>query len=148
MAGRISRENGGKEVKAEDLMNSAFDYKAAGITDEKQIENGLNMEVKHSDDANIHENMLDIVSMTNQYGKDYVLDDKKRASMQDTIKSNVKGEKNQDSVWDLYTQTLGFDTDKLSSKYKMQRNTKREEAQTENHRIRSSKSVGNQSGSK
>ena len=93
--------------------------KAAGITDEKQIESGLAMETKHSGDRNIHENMLDIVSMTNQYGKDYVLDDKKRASMQDTIRASVKDEKNQEKVWNLYTQTLGLDN--LGSKYKMQK---------------------------
>ena len=151
MAGRISSKNNGKEVKAEDLMNAAFDYKVAGITDEKQIENGLNMEVEHSDDANIHKNMLDIVSMTNQYGKDYVLDDKKRASMQDTIKSNVKGEKNQDRVWDLYTKTLGFNTEKMGDKYKMQRNIKPVDTKTKNQQIKSSKSgspsSSNQSGS-
>lgn len=118
MAGRISKSTG-KEVNAKDLMNSAFDYKAAGITDEKQIESGLAMEAKHSGDRNIHENMLDIVSMTNQYGKDYVLDDKKRASMQDTIRASVKDEKNQEKVWNLYTQTLGLDN--LGSKYKMQK---------------------------
>ena len=123
MAGRISNA-ANKDIKAEDLMNLAFDYKKAGITDEKQIENGLTMEAKHSGEGNIHENMLDIVNMTNQYGKDYVLDDKKRASMQDTIKANVSGEKNQDKVWNLYTETLGLDANKLGSKYKMQRSNK------------------------
>lgn len=118
MAGRISSSTG-KDVNAEDLMDLAFDYKAAGITDEKQIESGLAMEAKHSGDKNIHKNMLDIVSMTNQYGKDYVLDDKKRASMQDTIRASVKDEKNQEKVWNLYTQTLGLDN--LGSKYKMQK---------------------------
>ena len=46
---------------------------------------------------------------------------KKRSSMQDTIKSKVKGAKNQDKVWDLYTEALGFDSNSLGDKYKMQR---------------------------
>ena len=65
--------------------------------------------------------MIDIVNMAGSYGKDYVLDDKKRSSMQDTIKSKVKGAKNQDKVWDLYTEALGFDSNSLGDKYKMQR---------------------------
>lgn len=118
MAGRISKETG-KDVDAKALMESAFDYKKAGITDEKQIERGLTMETKHDSDSNIHENMIDIVGMTKDYGKEYVLDDKKRAAVQDTIKSTVNGESNQDRVWNLYTETLGFKN--LDSKYAMQR---------------------------
>ncbi len=121
MAGRISRATQ-QDVNAKDLMSAAFDYKLAGITDEKQIENGLKMEAKYGkDNKNIHENMIDIVNMSSSYGKDYVLDDKKRSSMQDTIKSKVKGAKNQDKVWDLYTEALGFDSNSLGDKYKMQR---------------------------
>lgn len=121
MAGRISRATQ-QDVSAKDLMSAAFDYKLAGITDEKQIENGLKMEAKYGkDNKNIHENMIDIVNMAGSYGKDYVLDDKKRSSMQDTIKSKVKGAKNQDKVWDLYTEALGFDSNSLGDKYKMQR---------------------------
>ena len=71
MAGRISKETG-KDVDAKALMESAFDYKKAGITDEKQIERGLTMETKHDSDSNIHENMIDIVGMTKDYGKEYV----------------------------------------------------------------------------
>lgn len=118
MAGRISQSSG-HEVSAKELMESAFDYKKAGIVDDKQIENGLSMEAKYSKDKNIHENMIDVVSMTKNYGKDYVLDDKKRTAMQDTIKANVNGTKNQDKVWDLYTETLGLN--KLGDKYKMKR---------------------------
>ena len=119
MAGRISRETG-KNVNAKTLMESAFDYKKAGITDDKQIERGLTMETKYNEDRNIHENMVDIVGMTKDYGRDYVLDDKKRSAMQDTIKSKVNGQRNQDKVWELYTETLGFKN--LDSKYAMQRN--------------------------
>ena len=78
------------------------------------------MEAKHSDNSNIHENMIDVVNMTKDYGKEYVLDDKKRSAMQDTIKSKVNGQRNQDKVWELYTETLGFKN--LDSKYAMQRN--------------------------
>lgn len=123
MAGRISRATQ-HDVDAKDLMSAAFDYKLAGITDEKQIENGLKMEAKYRNNKNIHENMIDIVDMANSYGKDYVLDDKKRGAIQDTIKSKVKDEKNQDRVWDLYTEALGFDSNSLGAKYRMQRNNK------------------------
>lgn len=119
MAGRISQETGKKDIDIDQLMDLGFDYKKAGISDYKQIESGLTMEMKHSDDKNIHKNMVDIVNMTNNYGKDYVLDDKKRTAMQDTIKSTVKNQKTQDKVWDLYTETLGFKN--LDKKYGMKR---------------------------
>lgn len=106
MAGRIKTKSG-QDVKTEDLMKAAFDYKKAGITDEKQIETGLTMEAKHGGvNGDKHDNMIDVVNMANTYGKDYVLDDKKRNSLQGVIKDTVKGEKNQNEVWDLYTEAL------------------------------------------
>lgn len=108
MAGRIKKSTG-HDVKTEDLMRSAYDYKKAGITDEKQIENGLTMEAKHGGvNGENHENMMDIVNMANTYGRDYVLDDKKRNSLQGVIKDKVKGEQNQNKVWDFYTEALGI----------------------------------------
>jgi len=119
MADRISISTG-RDVKAEDLMKSAYDYKKAGITDEKQIENGLAMETRYKDQSNIHENMLDIVGMTNKYGEEYVMDDKKRESLQKRITTGVKGEENQNKVWNMYTETLGFKN--LDKSYDIQRN--------------------------
>lgn len=116
MAGRIYSATG-KNVSTEDLMQSAFDYKKAGITDEKDIEKGLTMETRYKDQSGIHENMIDIVNMTKSYGKDYVMDEKKRNSMQQMIKANVSGEKNQNKVWDLYTETLGSDVKKYGKQY-------------------------------
>lgn len=109
MAGRIARETGNNNIKAEDLMAASFDYQKAGITDDKQIETGLTMEAKHGGiNGDKHQNMIDIVNMTKDYGKDYVLDEKKRNSMQEMIKTSVSGERNQDEVWNLYTETLGM----------------------------------------
>ena len=110
MAGRIKTSTG-EDVATEDLMRAAFEYKKAGITDEKQIEAGLAIEAKYGGvNGDKHDNMIDVMNMANTYGRDYVLDDKKRASLQGMIKDNVKGEKNQNEVWDLYTQALGFDS--------------------------------------
>lgn len=109
MAGRIAQETGNNNIKAEDLMAASFDYQKAGITDEKQIETGLTMEAKHGGvSGNNHEKMIDIVNLTKDYGKDYVIDDKKRNSMQELIKANVSGERNQNDVWNFYTEALGM----------------------------------------
>ena len=106
MAGRIKTSTG-EDVATEDLMRAAFEYKKAGITDEKQIEAGLAIEAKYGGvNGDKHDNMIDVMNMANTYGRDYVLDDKKRASLQGMIKDNVKGEKNQNEVWDLYTEAL------------------------------------------
>lgn len=108
MAGRISQKVG-RDIDPTELMRLGFDYEKANITDDDQIERGLTMEMKHSDNDNIHNNMIDIVGMTKEYGKDYITDDKKRNTMQDMIKANVDGVDNQNNVWDLYTETLGME---------------------------------------
>lgn len=108
MAGRIKATTG-YDVNTENLMKAAFDYKKAGITDEKQIENGLTLEAKNDKGAvggNNHEKVMDVINMTKTYGKDYMIDDKKRNSLQGLIKDKVKGEENQNKVWDLYSQAL------------------------------------------
>ena len=108
MTGRISQKVG-RDIDPTELMRLGFDYEKANITDDDQIERGLTMEMKHSDNDNIHNNMIDIVGMTKEYGKDYITDDKKRNTMQDMIKANVDGVDNQNNVWDLYTETLGME---------------------------------------
>ena len=111
MAGRIKASTG-HDVKTEDLMQAAFDYKKAGITDEKQIENGLTLEAKNDNGVvggNNHENVMDVINMTKTYGRDYMIDDKKRNSLQGVIKDKVKGEENQNKVWDLYSQALSME---------------------------------------
>ena len=116
MAGRIKTATG-RDVSTEDLMKSAFDYRKAGITDEKQIENGLTMEAKYGGvNGDNHEKMMDVVNMANSYGRDYVIDDKKRNSLQTLIKDKVNGEQNQNEVWKFYTETLGFN-EKTANRY-------------------------------
>lgn len=117
MAERISKKTN-THVDAKELMERGFDYQVAGL-DDKQMERGLTTEMKHKGDKNIHENMLDVTKMASSYGDDYIFDDKKRTSMQDKIKSKVKGEQQQDRIWNLYTDTLGYD--KLDSKYNIKR---------------------------
>ena len=115
MAGRI-RATTKKDVSTEDLMKSAYDYKKAGIADEKQIETGLTLESKYGGvNGDRHDNMIDIVKMSNSYGKDYVIDEKKRNSMQEMIKANVNGEQNQNEVWKLYTEAL--DMEKIGQRH-------------------------------
>ena len=109
MAGRI-KTNTEKNVSVDDLMAASFDYQKAGITDEKQIETGLTMEAKYGGvNGDKHDHMIDIVNMTKDYGKDYVTDDKKRNQIQDVIKTNVDGSKNQKEIWKFYTEALGME---------------------------------------
>ena len=109
MAGRIKQATQ-QNVDTKDLMKAAFDYKKSGITDEKQIETGLTLEAKNGGvNGDNHQKMIDVVDMANSYGKDYVLDEKKRNSLQGVIKDKVDGEKNQNEVWDFYTQALGME---------------------------------------
>ena len=133
MAGRIKTKSG-QDVKTEDLMKAAFDYKKAGITDEKQIETGLTMEANHGGvNGDKHDNMIDVVNMANTYGKDYVLDDKKRNSLQGVIKDTVKGEKNQNEVWDLYTEALDINKN-TAKRYAINPPTRQQSSQGQTRR--------------
>lgn len=117
MAGRIKKATG-QNVEAETLMQAAFDYKKANITDEKQIETGLTMEAKYGGvNGEKHDNMIDIMNMTKDIKKDNIRDEKKRKTTQDMIRANV-GENNtkaQDEVWKYLTEALG--EDEMGRKY-------------------------------
>ena len=108
----------GTDIETGELMKKAFDYKRAGM-DEKQIKRGLSMETdpRFSGQNDIHESMLDIMQMTGDYGKEYVLDEKKRKTMQDMIKSSTGESQQQDRIWNLYTEALGLNN--LGPEYRM-----------------------------
>ena len=100
-------EKTGNTYTAQDLMNSAFDYKVAGLSDD-QIEKGLELESKYGGvGGRNHEQMMDIVGLTGKYGQDYILDDKKRSAMEGIVASKVSNKKQQEQVMQLFAEAHG-----------------------------------------
>ena len=100
-------EKTGKSYSAEDLMNSAFDYKVAGLSDD-QIETGLELESKYGGvGGRNHDQMMDIVGLTGKYSQDYILDDKKRNAMEGFVASKVSDPKQQQKVMQLFAEAHG-----------------------------------------
>lgn len=97
----------GNIYTAEDLMNSAFDYKVAGLSDD-QIEKGLELESKYGGvGGRNHEQMMDIVGLTGKYNQDYILDDKKRSAMEGFVASKVSNKRQQEQVMQLFAEAHG-----------------------------------------
>lgn len=84
----------GYNGSVKDLMSAAADYKEAGVTDDKLIQNALKAEYKKngSVDGSNHKQFVDMASFADQngFGKDYIDDDKKRTSLENVISSTVQ----------------------------------------------------------
>lgn len=97
----------------QELMNAAADYKEAGITDDKLIQNSLKAEYKRDGkiNGNSHDQFVDVASFSheNGFGKEYIEDDKKRATLENIISSNnkIKDEKAQRAVAQTFAEIYG-----------------------------------------
>lgn len=102
------QEDGGN-CSLDQAMSAAFDYKAAGLSDD-QISTGLQLEAKHGGvGANNHEQMLDIMGLTNKYGQEYILDEKKRNSMEGWVGSKVGNDQSkQQRIMQLFAESQGL----------------------------------------
>lgn len=101
MAGRIYQTTG-KNYSAKELMDASFDYQKAGITDEKQIEKGLELEAKHGGINGVnHDKMIDVMDFSTKYDRNSFTDSKKLAGLEGDVRSRVSGERNQLEVMNL-----------------------------------------------
>lgn len=108
MAANISQETH-QEYTPKQLMEAAFDYQKAGITDEAQIEKGLTLEAKYGGvGAQNHKKMMDVMKFTQTYGKEHVTDEKKRTAVEDVVRSKITGEQNQKDVMKLWSEANGL----------------------------------------
>lgn len=100
------QENGG-DCTLEQAMNAAFDYKVAGISDDK-IATGLELESQHGGiGGNQHEQMMDIMNLTNKYSSEYITDDKKRGALEGIVASNIKNTSQQNAIMQLFAEAHG-----------------------------------------
>ena len=95
----------------QDLMNAAADYKEAGITDDKLIQNSLKAEYKRDKTINgsSHDKFVDIASFSqeNGFGREYIDDDKKRNTLEGVISSTIKNPEQQKEAGQMFAEIYG-----------------------------------------
>lgn len=95
-----------------EFMNAVFDLKEAGVQDEELIKNALKVEMERDNGqvgGNSHQNVIDVASFSekNNYGRDYVEDDKKRETLDNVIDSTVEDENAKREVGLIHAQLYG-----------------------------------------
>lgn len=76
------------------VMDYAWDYKTAGITDDDKIAKGLKLENKYSDvEGMSHEKMIGVIQASKNMTEDTILDDKKRQAFEESLTAKLGGNK-------------------------------------------------------
>lgn len=136
------QEDGGN-CTLEQAMSAAFDYKVAGLDDDK-IAKGLELEGKHGGvGGRNHDQMMDIMNLTGSYSGDYILDEKKRESLEGVVASKVPNKFQQRQVMDLFAEAYGYSD--YYNKVKSRRSTNRN-SQNNRNANRNSPNTGNTNG--
>ena len=98
----------------EDIMSAAYDYRNAGVNEDK-IAKALNMEIAHSngektigENNSNHGRMINVMQEVGKYSQDYILDDKKRDALEKSMKAQLGDKKGQDFM-DLFAEAHGQD---------------------------------------
>ena len=90
-----------------DFMNAAFDLKEAGVTSDDMIKNALKLEMQRDGGevrGKSHQNVVDVASFAekNNYGRDYIEDEKKRTSMEGVVQSIIPDKESQIKVMQTF----------------------------------------------
>ena len=98
----------GQKATWKDIKDKCYDYEANGVTDSSKIVKGLTLENKYSDRENIHDNMVDVMKMTDKYDESYIYDDKKKATFDNKLNS-IPGltEQNKENFKELFYDANG-----------------------------------------
>ena len=110
------------------LYSSLYDYESKGVTDTDKILQGLQMEYsdKYQDlrdkvglkagDEDSHKKAVDAMELTNTYGKDYLLNDKKYEEFNNELTSNgIKDENQRDNIKRMFGAATGVDYDSVKA---------------------------------
>ncbi len=113
MTAKINAKNN-TNFSIDDVMSAAYDYKNAGVNEDK-ISTALNMEIAHSngdktigDKNQNHDRMINVMQEVGHFSQDYILDDKKRESLEKSMKAQLGDKKGQDFM-DLFAEAHGQD---------------------------------------
>lgn len=111
-----------------DIYKDIYDYETSGVLDESKIIKGLQLE--HSIDykdlrnkvGNIsHDNVVDVMSLTNKYGEDVFLDEKVSKKFENKLDEKGFNNEQKDKVKDLLGAALDVDNRQLEKTQKIKR---------------------------
>ena len=109
IATKINSKNN-TNFSVNDIMSAAYDYKNAGVDDDDKIATGLNLEIAHSPDNELggknHDRMINVMQEVGHFSQDYILDERKRASLEDSMRAQLGEEKGQEFM-DLFAEAHG-----------------------------------------
>lgn len=103
----------------EEVMNAAYDYRNAGLDDEKTA-TGLNLEAAHGGiGSQNHDKMINVMQEVNKRdSEEYITDEKKRIALENRMRDTLGDEKGQQFM-DLFAEAHGVE--KRYNKIKQER---------------------------
>ena len=88
----------------QELMDRAWDYKEAGISDNDKIATGLKLEAKHGNMT--HDQMIGVMQLSKSISEDTILDDRRRKAFQESLTAKLGDEQKAQEVAQLAAESV------------------------------------------
>lgn len=126
----------GQKATWKDIKDKCYDYEANGVTDSSKIVKGLALENKYSDKKDIHDNMVDVMKMTNKYDDSYIYDKKKRETFENKLDS-IPGltEQNKENFKELFYEVNDVEYKKASQENNVKKSKNNKDIERNNKDI-------------
>lgn len=126
----------GQKATWKDIKDKCYDYEANGVTDSSKIVKGLALENKYSDRKDIHDNMVDVMKMTNKYDDSYIYDKKKRETFENKLDS-IPGltEQNKENFKELFYEVNDVEYKKASQENNVKKSKNNKDIERNNKDI-------------
>ncbi len=126
----------GQKATWKDIKDKCYDYEANGVTDSSKIVKGLTLENKYSDRKDIHDNMVDVMKMTNKYDDSYIYDKKKRETFENKLDS-IPGltEQNKENFKELFYEVNDVEYKKASQENNVKKSKNNKDIERNNKNI-------------
>ncbi len=99
-----AKSTNGKQYSVNEVMDAAWDYKVAGVDNEKNIEKGLKLEAKRhgaigKENSN-HNRVINVMQEVGNYSKEHFVDKDKREALDERLRAQL-GNENGEKVMEL-----------------------------------------------
>lgn len=123
-----------------ELYKDLYDYESHGVKDESKMIKGLELEhskkyrdLRNAEPEATHENVVDIMQMTNSFGKEYITDAKKSEQLQSELGKHNLNDRQKDMFNRFFDAANGMDwkQSRIASEDNASRPTSRQARRTE-----------------